>query len=228
MNDSERRAIEAEVGRRVAQVLVQMEQDALPVQPAPANLVFLTEPLAAPDQAVCCVRENFGDDVGYIAFGLTGTGGLAAETVTEDSAQALTERTAGSEGIILLAPGIESLLRLAKGECATLAEKLVLRALLWEKPVRLWLDFTPNARHRSPVFQSVADAVGALELMGMQVSVHPWVTGSGGIGPLHLVTEQDVQKLPPGAELLCAKDAVITPLARDRASQNQIRFRTVE
>jgi len=227
MNDSERKAIEAEIGRVVAQILAQMEPDAPAEQPAGAMLVFLTEPLAAPDTAVHCVRETFGDDVGFIAFDLTDTGGIPAEPA-QGHTQALTERTANSEGIVLLAPGVDSLLRLARGEGETLAEKLVLRALLWEKPVQLWLDFAPNVRHRSPVFQSIAEAVYGLEQMGMQVSIHPWVAGGSNGEPLKLITEQDVLNLPVGAELLCSKGAVITPLARDRASQNQIRFRTVE
>ena len=41
------------------------------------------------------------------------------------------------------------------------------------------------------------------------------------------VAERDIMALQPGSELLCAKNAVITPLAKDRAFEMQIRIRTV-
>ena len=226
MSDNERGRIESEVRKLVAGLLPQECGCAPCSEPQQEQiLAFLTEPLAYPGLARQAVCDSFGEDTAFISFGLAGC--AASEQTAQDSEPQLTQRVADCEGVLLLAPGVPSLLRLARGESAILAEKLVLRALLWEKPVWVWLDFAPRRMHKSPFFRDVSDAVQALEAMGMNLSEELWAihTGKAAKQPLAFVTEQDVLQVENGTELVCAKNAVITPLARDRASQNNIRIR---
>ena len=177
-----------------------------------AILVFLTEPLANPERAYECVRECFGDDVSYIK---------AAEIEDE---QELVESAAKAEGILLLAPGVECLKRLARGEGKTFVERLTLRALLWGIDVHIWLDFPLRPRHKALFFREIADSVHILEEMGVNVSVCLCVAEEKT--PPTLVTEREVMAHEPGSELICAKGAVITPLAKDRATEKNIRIRS--
>ena len=194
---------------------------------AAATMVFLTTTLATPSHVAACVADEFGEEVTYIAFGNEYSYGLPSFRA-EGNEQSLTEQIAQCERVLLIAPDAQSIIRLSGGKTENLADELVLRALLWEKPVHIWLDFSIKPRHKSAFFRELFDAVNALEEMGAHVRGYQWVAG-GLVGqPLTFVTEHDIMSQPEGGELVCTGGAVITPLARDKASQRRIRIRKVD
>jgi hypothetical protein len=124
------------------------------------------------------------------------------------------------EHIVLAMPSLQLLNRIANGEDSGLIEQLVLRAILLEKRVTVVLDYQPPKFKRGTFFESVANSVTALKDMGVEiVSLVPTLKPADPA--CELVTEDTILQayLYKDRSIQCAKGAIVTPLARDKASE---------
>ena len=227
MNEAERKKIEEEVIRLVTTALPN-EGKAAPADESPSAgsvLCFLTEPLAYPNFVFELIKNIYDNDAVYVNFAPENCGITALSS--EGNEQKLTQMTADCECVIILAPSVSALRRLSRGQSANLAEKLILRALLWGKKVNIWLDFKPKKIHKSQYFNEITESLRLLGDMGVLAGEELWEIHAAKIrrAPLSFVTEQDVPAPGSKEELIISGDAVITPLARDRIIQNNILVR---
>jgi len=124
------------------------------------------------------------------------------------------------ERVVLAMPTLQLLGRIANGEDAGFAEQLLLRAILLEKKVSVVLDYTPPKFKRGTFFEGLVGSITALQDMGVEmVSLTPKLKPAE-VG-FELVTEQEVLEAYQYGDRIvrCAKGAVITPLAKDKANE---------
>lgn len=131
----------------------------------------------------------------------------------------LMQKLAGTADIVLVTPKLNLLHRLAAGDDSGFVEQAVLRPLLWGRRVSIVLDFEPPAFKRNTFFEKVADSIAALEQMGVKILSYRPSQEESAAERKALVTEEDVlQAAQEGAErILCERNAIITPLAREKA-----------
>ncbi len=193
----------------------------------PDTLVFLTCPIASPQKTFSLIKEKFGPDTEYVVFDdKLAYGGVREVRASAVGASELLEKTASAAHVVLLAPKISALQKLAAGNDAELAEQLLLKAVLWGADVDVWLDFKPMKFKRNTFFERVLDALDALTDMGVTLTTYDCLPETRHTEPLTLVTERDVlDAAAKGArDLVCAAAAVVTPAAIDRAGIESIRI----
>ena len=113
------------------------------------------------------------------------------------------------------------LYRLARGDDDGFVEQAFLRPLLWGRRVSILLDFAPPKFQRATFFEQVVDAIDALERMGVHILVYTPSRVETPQEKYALVTEQEVL-LAHGrgdAQMICERDAIITPLAWEKAAE---------
>jgi hypothetical protein len=122
--------------------------------------------------------------------------------------------------VVLAMPTLQLLGRISNGEDAGFAEQLMLRAILLEKKVSVVLDYTPPKFKRGTFFEGLVGSITALQDMGVEMvsltpQLKPAETG------FELVTEQEVLAAYQYGDrfVKCAKGALVTPLARDKANE---------
>ena len=124
------------------------------------------------------------------------------------------------EHIVLAMPTLQLLNRIANGEDSGLMEQLVLRAILLEKKVTVVLDYQPPKFKRGTFFESVVSSITALKDMGVEiVSLVPMLKPADPAS--ELVTEDTILQayLYGDRSIQCAKGAIVTPLAKDKANE---------
>jgi hypothetical protein len=124
------------------------------------------------------------------------------------------------EHIVLTMPSLQLLNRIANGEDSGFTEQLVLRAILLEKKVTVVLDYQPPKFKRGTFFENIVSAITALKDMGVEiVSLAPTLKPADSI--CELVTEDKIQQvyLYGDRSIQCAKGAIVTPLAKDKANE---------
>jgi len=122
--------------------------------------------------------------------------------------------------VVLAMPTLQLLGRIANGEDAGFAEQLILRAILLEKKVSVVLDYTPPKFKRGTFFEGLVGSITALQDMGVEmVSLTPKLKPAE-VG-FELVTEQEVLEAYQYGDRIvrCAKGAIVTPLAKDKANE---------
>lgn len=122
--------------------------------------------------------------------------------------------------VVLAMPSLQLLGRIAGGEDGGFAEQLMLRAILLEKDVTVVLDYRPPKFKRGTFFERVVSSVAALKDMGVEiVSLVPKIKPADS--GCELVTEDEVMQafLYGDQSIQCAKGAIVTPLAKDKASE---------
>ena len=142
------------------------------------------------------------------------------EATTREAQQPLLSSLKFYDRVVLAMPTLQLLGRIANGEDAGFAEQLMLRAILLEKKVSVVLDYTPPKFKRGTFFEGLVGSITALQDMGVEVvsltpRLKPAETG------FELVTEQEVLAAYQYGDrfVKCAKGAVITPLAKDKANE---------
>ena len=179
-----------------------------------------------PSKKACAeaLKEHFG--VGIDAALLEGTefdlpGFFPFPVEDEDDQQALMEKLAGTENVVLVTPKLSLLYRLADGDDSGFVEQTVLRPLLWGRNVSILLDFKTPKFKRATFFAKVVDALDVLTNMGVRILSYNPASAQEETELLTLVTEtQILDAAKAGAtSVLCTRDAIVTPLARDKASE---------
>lgn len=140
--------------------------------------------------------------------------------VKADARQHLLSMQKFYEHVVLAMPSLQLLGRIANGEDAGAVEQLVLRSILLGQKVSVVLDYAPPKFRRGTFFESVVGSVTALRDMGVEiVSLAPRLKPAEA--GLELVTEREVLEAYQYGDrsVPCAKGALVTPLARDKANE---------
>ncbi|MEA5051084.1 MAG: hypothetical protein VB021_06380 [Oscillospiraceae bacterium] len=193
----------------------------------PETLVFLTCAIASPQKTFSLIAEKYGPDTEYVVFDeRLSYGGIREVRANGANLSELLEKTAAAVNVVLLAPKISTLQKLAAGNDAEASEQLLLKAVLWGLNVDVWLDFKPMKFKRNTFFERVLDALDALTDMGVSLSTYDCLPETRHTEPLTLVTERDVLDAAAKGvrDLVCAANAVVTPAAIDRAGLENIRI----
>lgn len=223
--------ITAEVLRRLGSVVSpeQLEAKLHPERPRAVVLVPGLVPFA--EKAMAELQANYGEQMLFVTF----TDTFAADRqriirATHDNRDQLMEQVAAASDVVMLAPALHLLGDLAESRDKHFAAYLFLRAQLWGKRVSVFLDFDLPNRRRSDLQNTILDKVEVLEESGIPVvSYRKEHTVSGG-KERGLITEDDVVEAYRAGrrQILCAYGSIITPLAKDKASELGMEIREQE
>ena len=211
-------SIADEVKRRIR------EMDAEPLAQK-GTLAIAASHVAAPGFARKMLEKRFSD-VRYAvvpedADGFSGLDPCAGAW----NEKILLQAVASSQNVVLLSPAPETLIRMAWGEQPEFLERVILRAVLWEKKVTVMTDFKTPKFRRGTFFERLADAMEALSDMGIETIAYSCFAGCNPELPA-LVTGMDVEDAHAQnkSRIACAKGVIVTPAARDRAAELNIKI----
>ncbi len=151
----------------------------------------------------------------------------AIEIRDEDDREQLMDLLAGKKDIVLVTPKLSMLYRLAEGNDEGFIEQAFLRPLLWGRNVTILLDFDIPRFKRATFFERVVDSIDVLTNMGVRIEAYkPSRDGMDIAEVKTLVTEMDVlDAYKNGSKrIICDKNAVITPLAKDKAQELDVKI----
>jgi hypothetical protein len=210
-----RRVTENVLGRMIAEGLYLPEQNGALVilpsfipEPALLNSYLMTR---FPTGVTCAMMESCAElDPSFDRI-------LAAEKAQQ---QRLLSSLKFYQHVVLAMPSLQLLNRIANGEDSAFTEQIMLRAILQEKKVTVVLDYRPPKFRRGTFFESVVSSITTLKDMGVEiVSLVSTLkqTDSG----CELVTEDEIMQayLYGDRSIRCAKGAIVTPLAKDKANE---------
>lgn len=180
-------------------------------------VVLLPEPLAYPQRLQAHLQKQFG--MGYTPVELAGSTGLCMDyllNAEQLGTAGLYDVLGKAKTVVLASPSIALLSKIAAGDDSDTVSRLVTRAILWKKDVRLLLDFTPPQFLRNTFFEGVASSIETLRSMNVQVETYDTGQATAQVCR-ELITEQDVLQAAQTEEmtLRCKVGAIITPSARD-------------
>lgn len=195
------------------------------------TVVLIPGYVPAPEKALASLGERYGSDLDLLF--LDGTmveaeGFPRWRVVWPEQKGELAEVLVRAERAVLLAPGAGLLKRLANGQEEDGAGEILLRRVLWGKPVDVLLDFDPPKFRRGTYFAQIAEAVDSLGSMGVGVVAYS-PCESQTANACSLVTERDVIDAKQSGQktILCLPEAIVTPLAVDTAKELQINIERV-
>lgn len=213
-----------EIVRRVTErVLGQMIAEGLFLPNQNGTLVIVPNYIPEPALLNKYIKDRFSSGVTYALFehsaGLNPEGDTVSAT-ERDTQQQLLSMLKFYEHVVLAMPSLHLLERIANGEDTGAAEQLVLRSILLNQKVTIILDYTPPKFKRGAFFEKLVNSITALRDMGVEIiSLTPkLIPADEG---LELVTEHEVLEAYQNGycTVKCAKHALITPLARDKANE---------
>jgi len=164
----------------------------------------------------------------YTLNGATMTCAGCSGTSVENKADeyALMDRLAVAKTVVLVAPSIKTLRNIAQGEDDGFIENAMLRSVLWGRRVKVLLDFELPKFKRGSFFENIIEAVDALTSMGIGVTPYR-IAKDATQGKAALITETEVIDAYNRAEkqVIAEANAIITPLARDKAKELNIHIK---
>lgn len=179
-----------------------------------------------PSKKACAeaLKENFGVGIDVALVGDTEfdmPGFFPSKIEDEDDMQELMEKLAGTENVVLVTPKLSLLYRLADGDDSGFVEQTVLRPLLWGRNVSILLDFKTPKFKRATFFAKVVDAIDILTNMGVRILSYNPASVKEEEARISLVTETQILDAAAAGKtsVLCERDAIITPLAKDKAAE---------
>ena len=190
------------------------------------TLVMLASQIVWDKAAMEALREKFSGKIHFAVLGRSFDAPDADTVFVEnDGIKNLLTLAAESEDIVLMAPGIAQIENIAYGREGGKAEEVLLRSVLWGKKTHVLLDFTPPRFKRGTFFEKVGDALDALADMGVSVSTYSCIRPAYPEA-FALVTENDVVQAAENGkfEIPCERGAIITPSARDKAREMNIKI----
>jgi hypothetical protein len=223
LNDLLRKEISDRIVEEVLYRLKELEpKDVVPKSAA----VLVTSFIPSFPKADRLIRERFGADVTYIDFCGYDFPDKLEQVVSagEKGEDAVLKLVNGSESVVLLAPKLKLIERIAEGDDEDFVSYLTIRSLLWGRRVSAVLDFEPPAFKRNTFFEKVAGTVEVLEGIGIEVTSYDCSYEEQDARSL--ITEADVvEEWKKGrSEVLSGAGAIITPSARDKALELGIRI----
>jgi hypothetical protein len=214
------------IGKIADEVMKRIEEETAREEDATETLVIQASQVVGDKAAMAGLRERFS---GKLLFAALGREFDAADENTvfieDDGIKNLLGLAAGSDDVVLLAPGINQLENIAYGREGGKAEEVLLRSILWGKRAHVLLDFTPPRFKRGTFYEKIGDALDALADMGVSIFTYSCIKPAKA-GMLSLVTENDVVKAYESGKykIGCERGAIITPSARDKANELKIQI----
>jgi hypothetical protein len=190
------------------------------------TVALVADILPSPKKAFEYIKTEYGMDteVYFLNDIIVEESGLLNSNVKTDADKAaLMKRLAVAKSVLLICPSVGTLKRLEEGNDDEFSQACVIRAILWKKDVNIILDFEPPTFKRGTLFEKISSAIDSLTSMGVKVNVFRPVK-SGNEGKLRLVTENEIKYAHEIGEktVLCEKNVIVTPLARDTAKELKI------
>ena len=190
------------------------------------TVALVADILPSPEKALAHIKTKYGMDTEiYLLNGVKiNQDAFITKTVKSDSDKAdMMQRFALAKKVVCISPGIGMLKRLKGGDDTNFSDSVILRAILWEKDIDMVLDFEPPKYKRGTFFERVVESIDALTTMGVNVSSYR-IAKDGSEGKLALVTENEIIDARNSGKktVVCDKNAIITPLARDTARELNI------
>ena len=172
------------------------------------------------------IKDNFGEDAEIVTFNgvkLNSQGFNTREVNTADEKNRLMERLVLAKKTVLLTPSVGMLKSIGQGNDEGFVEGAILRSILWGRDVQVILDFEPPKFRRGSFFENIVLSIDALTSMGIKVSMYK-VAGESVEKRMALVTEVEIiDAFKSGKKsILSDNNAIITPLARDKARELKI------
>ena len=195
----------------VAEVVRRIAQEERRRQHPEQVLVLLADSVSFPEKLQQTLNEQFG--VAYTPVSIPETNTFADEALLY----------AGK-----LEPGgrLELLRRIASGDDGDPLSHLLVRAILWQKDVRVYLDYEPPRFRRNTFLADTAEAIDTLRQMAVTVCPYFAVAPQEPEGT-DLVTEADVLDAAKteSKTIRCRSGAIITPAARDALAATDVILR---
>jgi len=196
-----------------------------------ATVVLVPGYVPSPKKALASLTERYGNDLCLLCLEepALDAGGIPCCSVAwPEQKAAFVDRLVRAQRAVLLSPGVGLLKRLANGQEEDGAGEVLLRRILWGRPVDILLDFDPPKFRRGTYFAQIAEAVDSLTSMGVGVYAYS-PCEAATVTACSLVTERDVIDAKQSGQktILCAAEAIVTPLAADTAKELQINIARV-
>ena len=193
----------------VAEVVRRIAQEERRRQHPEQVLVLLADSVSFPEKLQQTLNEQFG--VAYTPVSIPETNTFADEALLyagKLEPGGLLERVKEAKTVILVSPRLELLRRIASGDDGDPLSHLLVRAILWQKDVRVYLDYEPPRFRRNTFLADTA--VAPQEPDGTD-----------------LVTEADVLDAAKteSKTIRCRSGAIITPAARDALAATDVILR---
>ncbi len=185
------------------------------------TLVLCTTYVVSPKTVRETLRAKFGDAPEFALFedAEFNSFGYSSITVqTREDERKLMGKAANSANIVLATPKLNLMQRIADGDDDGFVEHLVMRSLLWGRNVYILLDFEKPKFKRGTFYEKIGDIIDSLTNMGVKLLTYSPV-GEQETDVFSLVTQVEVEDASRRGifTVYCSKDAIITPLARERA-----------
>jgi hypothetical protein len=213
------------IDRIVQEVLARLNKPDDQPPKETGTLAIVASQAVMPQAAIETLEKKFAG-IRYAVlqsdFGPDGIEKLSAEDLQEKN---LLSVAAASENIVLISPPLWVLEKIARGEDNGFVEYLMLRSILWEKKVFVLLDFMIPRFKRNTFFEKLSDATAALTDMGVGILQYGCFNREMD-KKLTLVTEKEVAEAAKqhSDRINCAPRAIVTPAARDRAAELNIKI----
>ena len=165
----------------VAEVVRRIAQEERRRQHPEQVLVLLADSVSFPEKLQQTLNEQFG--VAYTPVSIPETNTFTDEALLyagKLEPGGLLERVKEAKTVILVSPRLELLRRIASGDDGDPLSHLLVRAILWQKDVRVYLDYEPQhlpCRYRRGHRHAAADGRYGLPVFRRGSA------GAGGHGP---------------------------------------------
>lgn len=190
------------------------------------TVAIVSSYVPSPKTALEFMDVNFGDEVKYITFGTEFSAGIRHSLNGDETPQSqILGMIAETANLVVVTPKIQMLSKIAEGDDSGFIEHLIMRALLWGRKVTLLLDFTPPRFRRNTFYEKVVTVIETLRDMGITVRSYNVKEEDDDKG-LSLVTEREIEEAfgNKKTSVKTKAGAIITPLARDKARELDIKI----
>ena len=164
----------------VAEVVRRIAQEERRRQHPEQGLVLLADSVSFPEKLQQTLNEQFG--VAYTPVSIPETNTFADEALLyagKLEPGGLLERVKEAKTVILVSPRLELLRRIASGDDGDPLSHLLVRAILWQKDVRVYLDYEPPRFRRNTFLADTAEAIDTLRQWPLRSArISPWLRRS--------------------------------------------------
>jgi len=225
--------ITAEVLRRT-QSVQPLDVPAPPAQPAqkPCTVVLVPSLVPYQDKALKELITRYGGSLVFVAF----SEHFQADRqrvirADQESRDTILRMLTDAINVVLLAPSLEVIGKIADAQDDDFLTYLFVRAQLWDKKVSVFLDFDLPRFKKSKFQESISDRLKALTDLGVPLVCYRKEAVADPNGNTRtLITERDVIDAYNAGrrQIACRIDSIITPLARDKAGELGVEFTSGE
>ena len=211
-----RRAAEAEAAGALSLTAAEAPSDDA------CTVVLVPSVVPYKKRALEALSESFGAGLIFVSFdGTFHAEGRQVIVADESSRGRILEAVEESINVVLLSPTLSLIRNIAAAEDGDFLTYLFIRAQLWGKKVSMYLDFELPHFRKARYGEKVSDALEALKALDVPVVYYLEDEPSEPEAGRSLITETDVLEgwRAGRKEIACRADAIVTPLAKDKAAE---------